>query len=61
MAAATKHDGVEVELILIDKTELGQASRQVRSANPDLAWELVLQPAYRRLDVTFDKRGVGAD
>ena len=30
--AATKHDGVEVEPILIDKTKFGQASRQFRSA-----------------------------
>src|SRR5882762_5097012 len=29
--AATQHDGVEVESILIDKTKIGQAARQIRS------------------------------
>jgi len=59
--AATKHDGAEVESILINKTKLGQASRQVRSANSNLTCELVLQPAYRLPDVALDKCGVGAD
>jgi hypothetical protein len=35
--AAAKHDGAEVESILIDKTGLGQASRQVWSGNVNLA------------------------
>src|SRR5450755_2062095 len=59
--AATKHDGAEVESILINKTKVGQASRQVWSANFDLPNELGLQPAYHRLDVIRDKRGFGAD
>ena len=46
--AATKHDGVEVELILINNTKVGQASCQVRSANFNLPVELSLQPTYRR-------------
>ncbi len=59
--AATKHDRVEVEPILVDKTKLGQASRQVWSANVDLSTEPSLQPAYHRLDIIPDKRGVGSD
>ena len=52
--AATKHDGVEVESILIDKTKVGQASRQVWSANCNLPNELSLQPAYHRLEAILD-------
>ena len=59
--AVTKHDGVEVESILIDKAKVGQASRQVRAGNFDLPGEPGLQPADRRLEVILDKRGVGAD
>ena len=58
--AATKHDGAEVESILIDKTGLGQALRQDWSANLNLANQLSLQPAYHFLEVIRDKRGVGA-
>ena len=47
--AATKHDGVEVESILIDKTNVGQASRQVWSGDFNLPNELSLQPTYHRL------------
>ena len=59
--AATKHEGAEVELILINKTKVGQASCQVWSGNFNLPDELSLQPAYHRLDVILDKCGVGAD
>src|SRR6202051_1485697 len=59
--AATKHEGAEVESILINKTKVGQASRQVWSANFDLPNALSLQPTYHRLDVILDKRGVGPD
>ena len=59
--AATKHDGVEVESILINKTKVGQASRQVWSGNCNLPNEPSLQPTYHRLDVILDKCGVGAD
>ena len=58
--AATKHDGVEVQSILINKTKIGQASRQVWSGNFNLPNELSLQPTYHRLDVILDKCGVGA-
>ena len=56
-----KHDGVEVESILINKTKIGQASRQVWSGDVNLACALSLQPPYHRLEVIPDKRGVGAD
>ena len=57
--AVTKHDGVEVEPILIDKTKVGQASCQVRSADFNLPVEFSLQPKYQRLEVIFDKCSVG--
>src|SRR5258707_10714185 len=44
--AATKHDGAEIESILIDKTKVGQVSCQVWSANCNLPNALSLQPAY---------------
>jgi hypothetical protein len=59
--ATAKHDGAEVESILIDKTGLGQALRQDWPANLNLASQLSLQPAYHRLEVIRDKRGVGAN
>jgi hypothetical protein len=59
--ATTKHDGAEVEPILIDKTGLGQALRQDRSGDVNLASQLGLQPAYHVLEVIGDKRGVGAE
>jgi hypothetical protein len=43
----TKHDGPEIESILINKTKLGQALCQVWSGNRDLSNQLSLQPAYR--------------
>jgi hypothetical protein len=48
--AATKHDGAEVESILIDKPNVAQASRQVWSGNLNLSNEPGLQPAYHRLE-----------
>ena len=54
--ATTKHDGAEVESILIDKTGLGQALRQDWSGNLNLASQLGLQPAYHLLEVIRDKR-----
>ena len=35
--AATQHDGVDVESILINKTKIGQASRQVWSGDVNIA------------------------
>src|SRR5580704_4078860 len=59
--ATTKHDGAEVESILIDKTGLGQALRQDWSANLNLASQFSLQVAYHLLEVIRDQRGVGAN
>ena len=59
--AATKYDWMEVEPVLIDKTEVGQASCQFWSGNFNLPSELRLQPPYHRLEVIPDKPGVGTD
>src|SRR5258707_7012423 len=59
--ATTKHDGAEVESVLIDKTGLGQALRQDCSADLNLASQLSLQPAYHLRKVIRDERGVGAN
>ncbi len=59
--AVTEYDGMEIELILINQTEVGHACCQVWSTNFNHPGELGLQPTYHRLDVTLDKRGVGAD
>jgi hypothetical protein len=59
--AGTKHDGVDVESILIDKTKVAQASRQVWSPNFNLPNALSLQRPYHRLEVIRDESGVGAD
>src|SRR5208282_6097079 len=53
--------GMEVQSILVDKSKVGQASRQVWSGNVNLPSELSLQPTYHRLDVILDKCGVGPD
>lgn len=49
--AATEHDGVEVEPILIDETKVGQAPCQVWSRNCNLASEPSLQATYDRPNV----------
>src|ERR1700754_1600908 len=59
--AVTKHDGVQVDSILIDQTKFGKALRQVRASNFDFAVARGLQLADRALKVTFNKPGVGAD
>ena len=48
-------------MILIDKTKVGQASRQVWSADFNLPNVLSLQPTDHRLEVILDKRSVRAD
>src|SRR5208282_322857 len=53
--------GMEVQSILVDKSKVGQASRQVWSGNFNLPNELSLQPTYHRLEVIPDKCGVGPD
>ena len=57
----SKHEGAKVESILIDKTEIGQASRQVWSGDVNLSDEPSLELAQHGLDVIPDKRGVGSD
>ena len=59
--AMTKHDGMDVESILINQTKIGQAPGQVWSGNINLPIQTSLQPAYRLLEVILDERGVGAD
>src|SRR5215469_13221081 len=59
--ATTKHDGAEVQSILIDKTGFGQALRQGWSANVNLARQVGLELAYQLLEVIRDKRGVWAN
>src|SRR5262249_5844631 len=57
----TKHDGMEVESILINQTKIGQAPCQVLSGNVNLPVQLSRQPAYRRLEVILDESDCGAD
>src|SRR5687768_11344219 len=59
--AVTKHDGVQVDSILIDQAKFGEALRQVRASNFDLAVALGLQLADRALEIILDKPGVRAD
>jgi len=59
--AVTKHEGAEVESILINKTKVGQASRQVRSGDRNLPGEPSFELAQQGPDVILDQRGVGAD
>jgi hypothetical protein len=57
----TKHDGVQVDAILIDQAKFGEAFRQVRASNFDLPVALGLQLADRALKIILNKPGVGAD
>jgi hypothetical protein len=57
----TKHDGVQVDSILIDQTKFGEDVRQVRTGNFDLPVALGLQLADRGLKIILNKPGVGAD
>src|SRR5437763_12585527 len=59
--AVTKHDGVQVDSILIDQAKFGEALRQVRASHFDLPIALDLQLADRALKITLNKPGVGAD
>ena len=59
--AVTKHDGVQVDSILIDQAKFGQASRQGRASNFDLAVALGLQLADRAFQIIRNQPGVGAD
>ena len=56
--AAAKHDGAEVEPILIDETKVGQASRQVRSGDANLPDEPSLDISSRiTVSTSFWTRG----
>src|SRR5262245_22726059 len=59
--AVTKHDGVQVDSILIDQAKFGEALRQGRASNFDLPVALGLQLADRALKIILNKPGVGAD
>src|SRR5262245_60308763 len=59
--AVTKHDGVQVDSILIDQAKFGDASRQARASNFDLPVALGLQLADRALKIILNKPGIGAD
>src|SRR5260370_9161792 len=59
--AMTKHDGMDVESILINQTKVGQAPCQVWSGYVDLPFQLSLQPADHHLEVILDECGVGSD
>src|SRR5688572_2493718 len=59
--AVTKHDGVQVDSILIDQAKLGEALRQVRASNFDLPVAFGLQLADRALKIILNEHGVGAD
>src|SRR5271157_5482628 len=58
--AATKHDGVQVDSILIYQAKFGEALREVRASNFDLPVALCLQLADRALEIILNKPGVGA-
>ena len=58
--AVTKHDGVQVDSILINQAKFGEASRQVRASNFDLPVALGLQHADRAVKIILNERGVGA-
>jgi hypothetical protein len=59
--ALTQHDGVQVDSILIDQAQFGEALRQVRPGNFDLPVALGLQLADRALQIILNKPGVGTD
>ena len=56
--AGAQHDWVQVDSILINETEVRQASREVRAGKVDPS-NLSLQSADCRLDVVGNKSGVG--
>src|SRR5215475_10350522 len=59
--AVTKHDGMQVDSILIDQAKFGEAMSQVRAGNFDLPVALGLQLADRALKIILNKPRVGAD
>src|SRR5215208_2367930 len=59
--AASEHEGAEVETILVDETEVGEARRQGGSRDVDLSFDVLLQPAHEGVEALPDECGVGAD
>jgi hypothetical protein len=59
--AVAKHDGVQVNSILIDQAKFGEAVRQVRASDFDLPVALGLQLADRALEIILNEHGVGPD
>src|SRR5262245_43216364 len=59
--AVTKHDGVQVDSILINQAKFGEALRQGWASNFDLPVALGLQLADRSLKIILNKPGVGTD
>jgi hypothetical protein len=57
----TEHDRAEIKSILINKTKVGQASRQVWSGDVNLPDEPGLKFAQHRPYIILDQRCVGAD
>src|SRR5438874_11261606 len=48
--AAAEHERAEVETILVNETEIGEARRQEGTRNVDLALDVLLQPPAKRVD-----------
>ena len=57
--ALTKHDGVQVDPILIDQAKFGEAVRQCRAGNFDLPVTLGLQRADRALKIILNRVALG--
>jgi hypothetical protein len=47
-------------MVLVDKTEVSEASRQIGPGDVEVALDFRLQPARQRFDAVTDKRGIGA-
>ena len=58
--ATTKHNGAEVESVLVDKAKSGQASCQFRAGDFNLTGEPRLQATDYRLDVIGNEGGIRA-
>src|SRR3954449_5763172 len=59
--SGAKHEGAEVETILVDETEVGEARRQGGPRDVDLTFDLFLQSADKNLDVLADESRIRAD
>jgi hypothetical protein len=59
--AVTKHDGVQVDSVLVDQAKFGEVSRQIRARNFDLPGPLGLQLTDGTLEIIPHQRGVGAN